>query len=92
MRSLIACLQISENHGLLKRFGTAKVIGIVCFAMSFKLEVNKDMGSSASFIVGSTYDMTPQALHEIVLWSFTKDIEWRGTYLKLVEIGPLQWV
>ena len=37
-----------KNHGLLKRFGTAEVLRIVCSAMSFKMEVNKDMGSSAS--------------------------------------------
>ena len=48
LRSLIACLQMSENHGLLKRFGTAEVLGMVSSAMSFKMEVNKDMGSSAS--------------------------------------------
>ena len=47
LRSLIAFLQISENHGLLKRFGTPEVLGIVSSAMSFKMEVNKDMGSSA---------------------------------------------
>ena len=35
-------------HGLLKRFGTAEVLGIVSSAMSFKMEVKKDMGSSAS--------------------------------------------
>ena len=39
---------MSENHGLLKRFGTAEVLGIFSSAMSFKMEVNKDMGSSAS--------------------------------------------
>ena len=39
---------MSENHGLLKRFGTAKNLGIVSSAVSFKMEVNKDMGSSAS--------------------------------------------
>ena len=37
---------MSENHGLLKRF--AKNLGIVSSAVSFKMEVNKDMGSSAS--------------------------------------------
>ena len=35
-------------NGLLKRFGTAEVLGIVSSAMSFKMEVNKDMASSAS--------------------------------------------
>ena len=49
---LIASLQMSENHGLLKRFGTAEVLGIVSSAMSFKMEVNKDMGSSASAMAG----------------------------------------
>ena len=39
MRSLIASLQMSEKHGLLKRFGTAV---IVSSAMSFKMEVNKE--------------------------------------------------
>ena len=39
---------MSENHGLLKRFGTAEVLGIVSSAMSFKMEVKKDMVSSAS--------------------------------------------
>ena len=34
---------MSENHGLLKRFGTAEVLGIVSSATSFKMEVNKDM-------------------------------------------------
>ena len=48
LRSLIASLQISENYGLLKRFGTAKVLGIVSSGMSFKMEVKKDIGSSAS--------------------------------------------
>ena len=48
LRSLIASLQMSENHGLLKRFGTAELLGIVSSAMSFKMEVKKDMGSSAS--------------------------------------------
>ena len=43
-RSLIVFLQISENHGLLRCFVTAKVLGIVSSAMSFKMEVNKDMG------------------------------------------------
>ena len=47
LRSLIAFLQMSENHGLLKHFGTAEVLGIVSSAMSFKMEVNKYMGSSA---------------------------------------------
>ena len=42
LRSLMESLQMSENHGLLKRFDTAEVLGI-----SFKMEVNKDMGSSA---------------------------------------------
>ena len=35
---------MSENHG----FCIAEVLGIVSSAMSFKIEVNKDMGSSAS--------------------------------------------
>ena len=39
---------MSEKHGLLERFGTAEVLGIVSSAMSFKMELNKDMGSSAS--------------------------------------------
>ena len=29
LHSLIACLQISENHSLLKCFGTAKVLGSI---------------------------------------------------------------
>ena len=37
------CLQVAVNDGLLKRFGTAEVLGIVLSAMSFKIEVNKDM-------------------------------------------------
>ena len=45
---MIASLQVSVNHDLLKRFGTAEVLGIVSSAMSFKIEVNKDIGSSAS--------------------------------------------
>ena len=44
-RSLIASLLVSENHGLLKRFGTAEVLGIVLEDGS-----KKDMGSSASFM------------------------------------------
>ena len=48
MRSLIASLQMPKNYDLLKRLGTAEVLGIVSSAMSFKMEVNKDMGSSAS--------------------------------------------
>ena len=48
MRSLIASLQMPENYDLLKRLGTAEVLVIVSSAMSFKMEVNKDMGSSAS--------------------------------------------
>ena len=35
VRSLMASLQMSANHGLLKHFGTAEVLGIVFFAMSF---------------------------------------------------------
>ena len=31
-------MQMSENHGLLKRFGTAEVLGIVSSAMSFKMQ------------------------------------------------------
>ena len=50
LRSLIASFQMSENHGLLKRFGTAEVLGIVSSAMSFKMEVNKDMGSSSALV------------------------------------------
>ena len=48
--SLIVSLHVSEYHGLLKRFGTAEVLGIVCSAISFKMDVNKDIGSSASFM------------------------------------------
>ena len=48
LRSLITSLQVSVKRGLLKRFGTAEVLGIVFSVMSFKIEVNKDMGSSAS--------------------------------------------
>ena len=33
---------MSENHGLLKRFGTAEVLGRVSFTMSFEMEVSKD--------------------------------------------------
>ena len=45
--SSITPLQISVNHGL-KRVGTAKVLGIIVSAMSSKLKVKKDMGSSVS--------------------------------------------
>ena len=48
LRCLIASLQMSENYGLLKRFGTAEVLGIVSSAMFFKMEITKDMGLSAS--------------------------------------------
>ena len=47
-RSLVAYLQVSVNNVLLKRFGTAEMLGIIFSAMSFKMEVNKFMGSSAS--------------------------------------------
>ena len=43
LSSLIVSLQISENHGFMR-------IGIVSSAMFFKMEVNKDMGSSTSFM------------------------------------------
>ena len=46
LRSLINVLQVSANHGLLKRFGTADVLGIDFSATSFKMEVIEDMGSS----------------------------------------------
>ena len=48
MRSSNASLQVLVNHGLLKRFGTVKIFRIVSSAMSLKMEVNKDIGSSAS--------------------------------------------
>ena len=35
-----------KGLGLLKRYGTAEVFGIVFSTMSFKIDVNKDMGSS----------------------------------------------
>ena len=46
---LFDCIFTSiSKHGLLKHFGTAEVLGIVFSAMSFKIEMDKDMGSSAS--------------------------------------------
>ena len=42
--------QMSENYGLLRRFGTAEVLGIVSSGMSFTTDVNKYMRSSASFM------------------------------------------
>ena len=33
--------------GLLKRFGTVKILEIVSYAMSFKIEVNRDIRSLA---------------------------------------------
>ena len=62
LRPLIASLQISENHGLLKRFGTAEVLGIVSSAMSFKMEVNKDMGSSECCIDAGIDPSLPRQL------------------------------
>ena len=42
---LVASLQVSKNHGLLK------VLRTVFSAMSFKMEMNEDMGPSASVMV-----------------------------------------
>ena len=44
--SLIASLQVLEKHGLLEHFGTAEVLGMVFSAMSFKMEVIKDISNS----------------------------------------------
>ena len=44
--SLIASLQLSEKYGLLKRFGTADVLGIVSSAMSLRMEVNNEIIST----------------------------------------------
>ena len=47
--ALFDCIFTSVgNQCLLKRFGTAEVLGIDSSEMSFKMEVNKDMGSLAS--------------------------------------------
>ena len=45
---MIASLHMSENYGLWKRFDTDEVLGIVFFssAMSFMMEVNKDMNTA----------------------------------------------
>ena len=39
-----------RNNGLLKRFGTVDVLGIISPAMTFKMEVNKHIGSPVSLM------------------------------------------
>ena len=41
-----------RKRWFIESFGTAEVLGIVPFAVSSKVEVNKDMGSSASEMAG----------------------------------------
>ena len=50
LRALLRSLTGSLNHGLLKHFCTADVLGIVSSAVFFKMDVNEDIESSASLM------------------------------------------